>query len=88
MERKEGWKAALPIYFLCCPHCKLVSETYPAGYGRIRCHTPGCGFNTRVTTWPRVRDKILPSFVPLFILFFFVISAFAAGVAAHMFLVQ
>ena len=58
-ERKQGWKAALPIYVLWCSRCKRSTETHPAGYGRITCDT--CRYTARVQTWQRFRDKQAPS---------------------------
>lgn len=69
-ERKQGWRAALPVYVIWCDACRTHTESHLAGYGRITC--AACRRHTvRRMTWRRFRDKELRPFLamaPFFIL--------------------
>jgi len=54
-ERRDGWRATLPLYVLWCGDCAIYTVTHPAGYGRIHCSR--CRRKERVMTWARFRDK-------------------------------
>lgn len=63
-ERKEGWRAALPVYVIWCDSCRTYTESHLAGYGRITCK--GCRRHTvRKMTWRRFRDKELRPFIAM-----------------------
>lgn len=69
-ERRDGWRAALPIYVIWCEACQTYTESHLAGYGRITCSS--CRRHTvRRMTWRRFRDKELRPFIavaPFFLL--------------------
>lgn len=76
-ERKQNWSRALPIYVIWCSACQVATETHPAGYGRITCLT--CRKTVdKIMTWPRFRDKTLPSMLTITPLFGIIFLAFVA----------
>jgi hypothetical protein len=81
-ERKEGWRAALPMYVIWCETCQRHTESHLAGYGRITCSQ--CRKHTvRRMTWARFRDKELRPFLAMAPIF---LAIGAAGIGVIMLL--